>query len=61
MEPQSPEAKAAEKQRMMWLILGVAAVLVSLGLCLAGRHRDPKLTVAAIRQRLLGLFGREDA
>jgi hypothetical protein len=61
MDPQSPEAKAAEKQRMMWIILGAVAVLVSLGLWLAGRRKDPKFSIAGIRRRLFGLFGRGDA
>ncbi len=48
------ETKAAEKQRMMWMILGVVAALIGIGLWLAGRSKNPSLSADALRRRFFG-------
>ena len=51
---QPVESKAAEKQRAMWIILGVVAALIGVGMWLAGRSKNPKFSADALRRRFFG-------
>lgn len=57
MEEKAVESKAAEKQRAMWIILGIVAALVGVGLWMAGRSKDSRFSAAALHRRFFGRPG----
>jgi hypothetical protein len=54
VEEKAVESKAAEKRRAMWIILGIVAALIGVGLWMAGRSKDPRFSAAALRRRFFG-------
>lgn len=48
------EAKQAEKQRAMWIVLGALAVAIGLVLWMTGRSKDKAFSVDALRRRFFG-------
>ena len=57
MNEEISDTKAAEKQRGMWIILGVVSALIGLGLWLAGRSKNSNLSADALRKRFFGGSG----
>ena len=57
MNEKVSDTKAAEKQRGMWIILGVVAALIGLGLWLAGR-KNPNFNAEALRRKFFGGSGK---
>lgn len=51
-------SKAKEKQRTMWIVLGIVAALIGLGLWMSGRSKDARFSADALRRRFFGGGGK---